>query len=136
MRVLQRSRLRKGKPDDTITGRKGEAGGFAVKIRGKGTFHMAVAGLVLGIIAMVSSIITGVSGGNGSAGGAIVFFIIALITGTIGFILSLVATIKKSTPRKGPAIAGLILSALVLVAVIIIYVVIIAAAASYTRIYY
>ena len=83
---------------------------------------MAIAGMILGICALVSVIIgiAAASSYGGQAAG-VAFIVIAFILAIIGFILSLVATIKKSTPRKGPAIAGLIMCSLFMIAIIIIY---------------
>ena len=83
---------------------------------------MAIAGMILGISALISVIIgiASASSYGGQAAG-VAFIVIAFILAIVGFILSLVATIKKSTPRKGPAIAGLIMCSLFLIAIVIIY---------------
>ena len=87
---------------------------------------MATAGLVLGIIALVSTGIGGImlstvtSNPYGAVGGFVAFLVIGIIVASVGFVLSLVATIKKSTTSKGKAIAGLIMSAIVLLIAIIL----------------
>ena len=80
---------------------------------------MAVAGFILSLIAVFSTII-GVTSAGSSPGAGAVLLIAAIIVAVIGFILSLVATIRRSTTKRGLAITGLVLSTLLMIVLLIL----------------
>ena len=77
---------------------------------------MATAGLVLSILGLLGVLCPLF----GQSSGTIVLCIIGVILASVAFILSLIATIRKSTPNRGPAIAGLVLSIIAVILFIVL----------------